>query len=151
MEDLQTIEKALQERALKLEKERLSAHESAMKEIAEARASEENRRKAAREIIEAQQDLRKKRKAEAKTAADEEALEERRLQTLMEQEQNKVQVEIDFMLARTEAMAKKLIELEHAEEMAKKELRDLILNNTQPDTGERVMENPLQRFFQVQE
>jgi hypothetical protein len=148
--DLQSIEKSLQDRARQLERERLAAHEEAMKEIAASKTEEAKRRQAAQELIDAQKVLREKQKAAQAAAAAEAATQERQLQVLMEQEQNRRQSEIDASVARIEATAKRLSELEHAEEIAKKELRDLILNNTERPDTERIVPNPLERFFQTE-
>jgi prephenate dehydratase len=149
--DLQSIEKTLQEKALQLEQARLLAHENAMKEIAESKTLEEKKRKAVQDNIDAQEAIHLKRKEEAKTFAAETAAEELRLKLLKEQEQNRRLSEVDAMVVRREAMAKKLLEMEHAEELAKKELRDLILSSTMRVDSEHVMDNPLQRFLQPKE
>jgi hypothetical protein len=146
--NLKEIEKQLQERALELEKQRLAAHESAMKEIAEAKAAEEKRRKAAQDQIEEATAKFKKREAAKKEAEEQAKREERELSILMEQEQNRIQAELDATIARKEALTKQMLEMEHQEELAKRELRDLIMTNTvRPDT-ERIMPHPLERFLQ---
>ena len=101
--------------------------------------------------IDAQEAIHLKRKEEAKTFAAETAAEELRLKLLKEQEQNRRLSEVDAMMVRREAIAKKLLEMEHAEELAKKELRDLILSSTMRVDSEHVMDNPLQRFLQPKE
>lgn len=147
--ELQEIEKALQDKALSLEQARISAYEDAMKEIADAKAEEEKRRMAAQEFIHAHE-LRQKLDKIAKKQAEAEAQKQaREFQILTEQEQNRREAEICAEIVRREAIAKRLADLEHAEEMANKELSDLTIRRASEyvDT-ERIMPNPLERFFQ---
>jgi membrane protein involved in colicin uptake len=150
-ETLENIEQALAQRALELEQQRMKAHEEAMKEIAAARVAEEERQRKVQEEVNAQ-DARTRAKKAAEKAAIEEAFKaEQELQRAREQEQNKKQEEIEKMVARKEALDKKLRDLEHAEEAAKKELHDIMLRSLPCVDTERIMSNPLERFFQKSE
>jgi hypothetical protein len=148
LDPLLEIEKQLQERASLLEKQRIAAHEAAMKEIADARAAEEARQRRSQAIIAEQDQLILEKKIAGQKAQEALAREERELQRLREQEQNKAQAEVEAVVARKEALSKKLADIEHQEELAKKELRDLILRNANPVDAERIMPNPLDRFLQ---
>src|SRR5208337_293747 len=145
--DLKEIEKQLQEHALQLEKQRLAAHEAAMKELAEARQKEEERQAVARKVQQESDAKAERRKAERLEAEAEQLREEATARRLMEQEENKKQEALDNIVRMKERIRVQLDEMEHAEELAKKKLRDLIMSNIEhPD--ERVMSNPLERFLQ---
>jgi len=145
--DLKEIEKQLQEHALQLEKQRLAAHEAAMKELAEARQKEEKRQAVARKAQQESDAKAERRKAERLESEAAQLREEATARRLMEQEENKKQEALDNIVRMTERIRIQLDEMEHAEELAKKKLRDLIMSNTE-NTSETIMPNPLERFLQ---
>jgi len=145
---LQDIQERLAQVAHEREQERRAAHEQAMKDIASARQEEELRQaeaKTAREAADAKAEKRKAERLEAEAAQLREEAEDRRA---IEQEENKKQEAADNIIKMKEEIRKRLNELEHAEEMAKKELRDLIMRGTENVDTERIMPNPLERFLQ---
>lgn len=142
--ELLEIQERLAKVAVQRQKERLDAHASAMKELAEARSKEETRQAAAKEEKRLAQERASKRKKEAQDAEAARVREEEAEQRLIEQEENRRQCAIDDVLKTRETLRKKLDDLEHAEELAKKELRDAMLR----DTTDSIVTNPLQRFLQ---
>lgn len=151
IDDLKSIEQILQERALKLEQQRLEAHRTAMAEIAKTKAEEDKRKAAAQEILDEKQRLLEKRKRQKEEAEAEARQQEQELRILQEQEQNRAQSEVDATIARREFLARQIAEIEHQEELAKKELHDLLMRGTGNNDSEHVMDNPLQRFLQPKE
>jgi colicin import membrane protein len=146
---IEEIQEHLTQIATQREQERLEAHTQAMKDLAEARATEEKRQaeaKEAQQIADAKAEKRKAERIEAEAAQLREEAEARRL---VEQEENKKQEASDRIIKMKEAIKLRLDELEHAEELAKKQLRDLITNGTE-NISERIMPNPLQRFLQTE-
>lgn len=146
--DLKSISNILQERAEQLEKQRLEAHRAAMEEIAKAKSLEEQRKAAAQTLLDEKQRLLEKRKAAKEQAEAETRREEQELRILQEQEQNRMEAELDAQIARKEALAKEIAEIEHREELAKKELDNLLMNGAVTTDCEHIMDNPLQRFLQ---
>lgn len=147
--ELQELQEKLASIALQREQERLAAHEQAMKDLAAARETEEKRQaeaKAAQQASDAKAEKRKADRLEAEAAQLREEAEHRRL---IEQEENKKQTAADAIVKMKEEIKRHLDELEHAEELAKKQLRDLIMRGTQ-DSSERIMPNPLERFLQTE-
>lgn len=143
------IQEALAKEALLREHARLAAHEQAMKELGEARAREEARQASARE----EQDAARQRKVEkvkaAQEAEAERLREEAELRRITEQEENLRQEALDNIIRMKENIKRRMDELEHAEEQAKKALRDVILQMEPKDDSERIVPNPLQKFLQT--
>lgn len=133
------------------EKERLQAHENAMKELADARAKEEERQNSAREEQRIAIEKSAQRKRVVQEAEEERTREEANLRRLVEQEANRKQEELERIVQLKEDIKKRLDEMEHAEELAKKQLRDVILQLEPRVDTERIMPNPLAKFFQPQE
>lgn len=146
--DLKELEKQLQEHAVELEKKRLSAHEAAMAELAEARKKEEERQAEARKAQEEANAKAERRRAEKREAEAAQLREEDEARRLTEQEENKQQEAIDNFIQMKERIRRQLDEIEHAEELAKKQLRDLIMNGADSTSSERIMPNPLEKFLQ---
>jgi DNA polymerase II large subunit len=144
---IEEIQEQLTQVALQREAERRAAHEQAMKDLAAARQEEELRQseaKAARDADEAKAAKRKAERQEAEVAQLREDAEYRRL---VEQEENRKQSAADHIIKMKEDIKRRLDELEHAEELAKKQLRDLIMSATE-NTSEQITPNPLSRFLQ---
>ena len=148
--ELQELQEKLASIALQREQERLAAHEQAMKDLAVAREEEEKRQAEAKleqQAADARAENRKRERQEAEAAQLREEEEQRRL---IEREENKKQESADRIIRMKEDIKHRLDELEHAEELAKKQLRDLILSGTERVDTERVMRNPLERFLQTE-
>lgn len=146
--ELLDIQEQLTKVALQREQERLAAHEKAMKDLAAARKAEEERQAEAKFAQRAADERAERRKAEKLEAEAVQLREEAEARRLIEQEENKKQKAADDILKMKEDIKRRLDELEHAEELAKKQLRDLIMANTERVDSERIVENPLERFFQ---
>lgn len=148
MDSLQGIQEQLATIAKQREQERVAAHEDAMKAMAEFRKKEEQRQAVAKEA----QRLAKERKIKAdQSARDSEQArlrEEEAERHLAEQEENRKQEAINIELKFKADLEKRMLEMEHAEEQAKKTLRDAMLLSSTPVDTERIMPNPLQRFLQ---
>lgn len=149
--NLQEIQDELLSIALQREQERKAAHERAMEDLADAKKNEEERQVAAKEIQRAAQEKAKQRQMAAASAEADRLREESNLRTLIEQEENRKQEEIDRVLRMKEDIKRRLNEMEYAEEQAKKQLRDVILRMEPKQDTERIVSNPLERFFQPQE
>ena len=148
--ELVSIQEALAKVVLQREAERLAAHEQAMKDLAAAREEEEKRQAAAKLVQEAADLKATQRKAEKQEAEAAQLREEEEQRRLIEREENKKQESADRIIRMKEDIKHRLDELEHAEELAKKQLRDLILSGTERVDTERVMRNPLERFLQTE-
>ena len=144
---IEEIQEQLTQVALEREAERRAAHEQAMKDLAAARQEEELRQSEAKEAQQAADAKAEKRKAERQEAEAAQLREEAEARRLVEQEDNKRQVSADRIVKMKEDIKRRLDELEHAEELAKKQLRDLIMSGTE-NTSEQIMPNPLARFLQ---
>ena len=147
---IEEIQEHLTQLALLREQERLAAHTQAMKDLAVAREEEEKRQAEAKleqKAADARAENRKRERQEAEAAQLREEEEQRRL---IEREENKKQESADRIIRMKEDIKHRLDELEHAEELAKKQLRDLILSGTERVDTERVMRNPLERFLQTE-
>lgn len=142
------IQKNLADIATQREKERLEAHETAMKDLAEAKKKEEERQSAAREVQREARERAVKKQNAVKEAEDERLREEANLRRLIEQEDNLKQEEADRVVKMKEDIKRKLDEMEHAEEQAKKQLRDVILQIEPRVDTERIVPNPLDKFLQ---
>ena len=144
--DLREIEKQLHEHAQELEKRRMNAHIAAMKELADMRAQEEERQAAAKKASEEANEKAEKRKLQQQEAEAERLRDEENLRRSTEQEENKKVEAADRIAQARERISRQMSEMEHAEEQAKRQLRDLILNNSAPTpapTG-----HPLEKFLQ---
>ena len=148
--ELLEIQERLAKVALQRQQERLDAHRIAMQELAEVKTKEDKRQEVAREEAAAASERAKKRKVEAQEAeATRVCARKQELRRSIEQEVNKKQEEsIDRIIQMKEAIKKQMDELEYAEEQAKKQLRDAILQNTEPAAAEPGLVNPLARFLQ---
>lgn len=146
--ELLDIQEQLSKVALQREQERLAAHEKAMKDLAAARKAEEERQAEAKLLQEAADAKAAKRKAERLEAEAAQLREEAESRRLIEQEENKKQKAADDIIRMKEEISKRLNELEHAEEQAKKQLRDLIMSGAERVDSERIVPNPLERFLQ---
>ena len=146
--ELVSIQEALAKVVLQREAERLAAHEQAMKDLAAAREEEEKRQAAAKLAQEAADLKATQRKAEKQEAEAACLREEENSRRLIEQEDNKQQASIYHIIEMKASIKRHLDELEHAEELAKKQLRDLIMSGTEHVDSERIMPNPLERFLQ---
>jgi hypothetical protein len=146
--ELLEIQERLAKVALQRQQERLDAHKIAMQELAEAKTQEDKRQEVAREEAAAASERAKKRRVEAQEAEATRVREEAELRRSIEQEENKKQESIDRIIQMKEAIKKQMDELEHAEELAKRQLRDAILQNTTPAAAEPGLVNPLARFLQ---
>ena len=147
---IEEIQEQLTQVALQREAERLAAHTQAMKDLAAAREEEEKRQaesKARAEADAIKAAKRKTERAEAEAAQLRDEAEERRR---IEQEYDRHQEAADNIVKMKDDIKRRLDELEHAEELAKKQLRDVIMNNKEGDSSERIMPNPLQRFLQTE-
>ncbi len=147
--ELEELAEKLAEIALQREQERREAHEQALKELAAARETEEKRQAEARAAQQASDAKAEKRKAERLEAEAELLREEAEHRRLIEQEENKKQEAADKLVKLKESIKRHIDELEHAEELAKKQLRDLVMRSTQ-DSSERIVPNPLERFLQTE-
>ena len=145
------VQAALAKIALEREQERMAAHEQAMKELADARKREEERQDAAREVQRLAKEKRLKAEQFAKDSEQARLREAAEEQRIAEQELNRKQEEIDKTIALQEALKRKMDEMERAEETAKKALRDAILQASTHIDTERIVPNPMARFFQPQE
>ena len=145
------VQAVLAKIALEREQERMAAHEQAMKELADARKREEERQAAAREVQRLAKEKRLKAEQFAKDAEQARLREAAEEQRIAEQELNRKQEEIDKTIALQEALKRKMDEMERAEETAKKALRDAILQASTHIDTERIVPNPMARFFQPQE
>jgi hypothetical protein len=144
--DLKEIEKQLQEHAQELERRRMDAHTAAMKELAYMRTQEEERQAAAKKASEEANEKAERSKAKKAEAEAERLRDEENLRRATEAEENKKVEAADRIAQARERISKQMAEMEHAEEQAKKQLRDLILNNSAPEpapTG-----HPLGKFLQ---
>lgn len=144
--DLKELEIQLHEHAQELEKRRMDAHAAAMKELAYMRTQEEERQATAKKASEeadekAERSRLKKAEAEAERLRDEE-----NLRRSTEQEDNKKAEAADRIAQARERISKQMSEMEHAEERAKRQLRDLILNNSAPTSAPT--DHPLGKFLQ---
>ena len=146
--ELLEIQERLAKVALQRQQERLDAHKIAMQELAEAKTQEDKRQEVAREEAAAANERAKKRRVEAQEAEATRVREEAELRRSIEQEENKKQESIDRIIQMKEAIKKQMDELEYAEEQAKRQLRDAILQNTAPAAAEPGLVNPLARFLQ---
>ena len=146
--ELQEIQEKLEQVAREREAERIAAHDQAMKQLAEVRAKEEARQIAAKEAMQLAQERANKRSADKQRAEEECLREEANIRRQIEQEEDCKQASIDGILRIKEAIKKRMDDLEHAEELAKKQLRDLIMSGTEHVDSERIMPNPLERFLQ---
>ena len=146
--ELLEIQERLAKVALQRQQERLDAHKIAMQELAEAKTQEDKRQEVAREEAAVASERAKKRRVEAQEAEATRVREEAELRRSIEQEENKKQESIDRIIQMKEAIKKQMDELEHAEELAKRQLRDAILQNTAPAAAEPGLVNPLARFLQ---
>ena len=142
------IQQQLAQVALQREQERFTAHEAAMKDLAEAKAREEQRQAAAQEEIRAATEKATKREQARKEAEAERMREDAELRSLSEQELNRKQDALDRTIRMKEEIKRRMDELEHAEELAKRQLRDVMLQNITPAGPEPGLTNPLQRFLQ---
>ena len=122
-----------------------------MKELADARKREEERQAASREVQRLAKEKRLKAEQFAKDAEQARLREAAEEQRIAEQELNRKQEEIDKTIALQEALKRKMDEMERAEETAKKALRDAILQASTHIDTERIVPNPMARFFQPQE
>jgi hypothetical protein len=145
---IEEIQEQLTQVALQREQERRAAHEQAMTELAAARKEEELRQAEAKAVQQAADDKAEKRKAERQEAEAAQLREEAEARRLVEQEDSKRQASADRIIKMKEDIKRRLDELEHAEELAKKQLRDLIMSGTEHVDSERIMPNPLERFLQ---
>lgn len=145
------IQERLTKVVLEREQERLKSHQDAVCELAAAKAQEELRQSKAKE----DQRLAKERRMRAELASKETDSERQRAQEevlrLVEQEENRRQEDIAAVLQMKESIKRRMDDLEHAEEKAKRELRDVILQAEPQADSERIVPNPLERFFQPKE
>lgn len=148
---LQDMMGDLQRLTLKLEQERKEAHEKAMQDIAQAKKDEEERQVVVREVHRLATEKAVQRKNAAAEAEAECLREESVLRVSIEQEENRKQEENERMLRLRASIKRRLQEMEHAEELAKKQLRDILSQAEPKEDTERIMANPLARFFQPQE
>lgn len=145
------IQNHLAQIALQREQERREAHEQAMKELAEAKVAEEERQARAKEIQRLAREKAQQRQQAIQQAEAERLREEAELRRVIEQEENRQQYEADRVMKLKEDIKKRLDEMEYAEEKAKKELRDVIMQMGPKVDTERIVSNPMERFFQAQE
>ena len=146
--ELQEIQEMLEKVARDREAERVAAHDQAMTQLAEVRAKEEARQLAAKEAMQLAQEKADKRKA-AKQQAEEECLrEEANIRRQIEQEEDRKQAAINSIIQIKETIKKRMDDLEHAEDLAKRQLRDAILHASAPLEEPQV--HPLARFLQVE-
>ena len=145
---IEEIQEQLTQVALQREAERLAAHTQAMKDLAAAREEEEKRQAESKARAEADVIKAAKRKAERAEAEADQLREEAEERRLVEQEENRKQASVDHIIKMKEDIKRRLDELEHAEELAKKQLRDLINSGVEHVDTERIMPNPLERFLQ---
>jgi uncharacterized protein YqfA (UPF0365 family) len=149
MVSLEEMQAELTRVAQEQERRRVEAHRTAMEEIAAAQKKEELRQAVAKE----QQRIAKEKRlradkleADAKAAQAREEAEERRL---IEEESNRRQEAIDADVKLREDIKKRLDEMEHNEEMAKKALRDaIIMSDSRPIEKAK---HPLAKFLQTPE
>ena len=145
---IEEIQEQLTQVALQREAERLAAHTQAMKDLAATREEEEKRQAESKARAEADAIKAAKRKAERAEAEADQLREEAEERRLVEQEENRKQASVDHIIKMKEDIKRRLDELEHAEELAKKQLRDLLNSGTERIDTERIMPNPLERFLQ---
>jgi hypothetical protein len=144
--ELQEIQEKLEQVAREREAERIAAHDQAMKQLAEVRAKEEARQIAAKEAMQLAQERANKRSADKQRAEEECLREEANIRRQIEQEEDCKQASIDGILRIKEAIKKRMDDLEHAEDLAKRQLRDAILQASAPMEEAHV--HPLERFLQ---
>ena len=147
---IEEIQEQLTQVALQREAERLSAHTQAMKDLAAAREEEEKRQAESKARAEADAIKAAKRKAERAEAEAAQLRDEAEERRRIEQEYDRQQEAADNIVKMKDDIKRRLDELEHAEELAKKQLRDVIMSNTESNSSERIMPNPLQRFLQTE-
>jgi hypothetical protein len=145
------IQNHLAQVALQREQERREAHTQAMQELAEAKVAEEERQARAKEEQRLSREKAVQRQQAAQQAEADRLREEAELRSVIEQEENRAQAEADRAAKLKESIKKRLDEMEHAEEKAKKELRDVSMQMEPKVDTERIVSNPMQRFFQPQE
>ena len=145
------IQNHLAQVALQREQERREAHTQAMQELAEAKVAEEERQERAKEAQRLAKEKAQQRQQAAQQAEADRLREEAELRRVIEQEENRKQYEADRVVKLKEDIKKRLDEMEHAEEQAKRQLRDVILQAEPKLDTERIISNPLERFFQPQE
>jgi hypothetical protein len=143
------IQNHLAQVALQREQERREAHTQAMQELAEAKVAEEERQARAKEEQRLSREKAVQRQQAAQQAEADRLREEAELRSVIEQEENRA--EADRAAKLKESIKKRLDEMEHAEEKAKKELRDVSMQMEPKVDTERIVSNPMQRFFQPQE
>ena len=147
---IEEIQEQLTQVALQREAERLAAHTQAMKDLAAAREEEEKRQAESKARAEADAIKAAKRKAERAEAEAAQLRDEAEERRRIEQEYDRQQEAADNIVKMKDDIKRRLDELEHAEELAKKQLRDVIMSNTEGNSSERIMPNPLQRFLQTE-
>lgn len=130
------------------EQERNEAHAQAMKELADARSKEEERQAKAKEDQRKATERAIQRQKAAQDAEFEKLRDEAQLRSLIEQEENRKLDEVERIVRLKESIKRRLDDMEHAEEMAKKQLRDLIMRAEPKDDSENTSSNPLERFLQ---
>lgn len=142
------IQKNLANIVTQREKERLEAHEAAMEALAEARQKEEDRQAVSKEAQRIAKEHFIQKQNASKEAEAERLREEESLRRMIEQEENRKMEEISRNLRMREDIKRRLDEMEHAEELAKKQLRDVILQMAPKDDSEQIVTNPLEKFLQ---
>ena len=143
---IEEIQEQLTQVALQREAERLAAHTQAMKDLAAAREEEEKRQAESKARAEADAIKAAKRKAERAEAEAAQLREEAEERRRIEQEYNRKQEVADNIIKMKDDIKRRLDELEHAEELAKKQLRDLSNSGTERVDTERIVPNPLNAF-----
>lgn len=135
--ELKNMQDLLASRALEMEKARLEAHQQAMEELEKARVTETERQNSAKEEKKKIRERAEKAMREAQEAElnRQKALEEEKRS--IEQEENRKQESVGRLVRMKEDIQKRLDEMEHAEELAKKQLRDAILMAANKATEEK--------------
>ena len=145
------IQNHLAQVVLQREQERHEARERGMVKLTEAKRAEEERQARSKETQRLAKEKAQQRQKTAQQAEADLLREETELNRAIEQEENRAQAEADCMVKLKESIKKRLDEMEHAEEKAKKELHDIIMQMEPKIDTERIVSNPMQRFFQPQE
>ncbi len=146
--EILAIQSTLEAIVVQRENERKEAHSQAMKDLADARSKEDQRQAKAKEDQRQATERAVQRKKIAQDAEHEKLRDEAHLRTIIEQEENRKLDEVERIVRLKEIIKRRLDDMEHAEEIAKKELRDLIMRAEPKDDSENISSNPLERFLQ---
>jgi hypothetical protein len=149
--NLNDIALALEERAQELERQKASAvhsHRIELAKLKKQRETEQARQEAEYRTKVAEHERIKREKKEA---AERELREEAVRRSEKDMEYAKKQAEIDLAAKKAEELRAQMVELENNQAKAKQAELDYLESLKPKVNSERIMPNPMQRFFQAQE